>query len=165
MKKLWTIWKKQTNKKKKKNTREAIALLCILYSLNVKEWKVHSLSEWKQFHFYRVNFHSEKSEILLCHSLKSDISLFKEWNFHSFRVNFSLFLRIDHSSHSCERTNLNFNKHKRNHLYKEWLEWSIPKKEWKIHSKRLCHSLKSDIVRFHSFQSGNSFYKSEISLF
>ena len=79
----------------------------VLNPLNVKEWKVHLLSEWKQFHSkrvkfhsYRVNFDSEKSEILLCHSLKSDISLFKEWKFHSFRVNFSLFLRIDPSSHS-----------------------------------------------------------------
>ena len=82
------------------HVRNTLFHFCQLWAVNVKEWKVHSLSEWKQFHSYRVNFHSEKSEILLCHSFKSGISLFKEWNFHSFRVNFSLFLRIGHSSHS-----------------------------------------------------------------
>ena len=56
-----------------------------------------SLLEWKQFHskrvkFYscRVNFDSEKREILLCHSLrvnchslKSEIFTLLEWIFHS----------------------------------------------------------------------------------
>ena len=57
-------------------------------------------------------------------------------------------------------------------LVQEWLQVPVLSKsekftlkEWKFHLLKSDNSLlKSDIVRFHSFQSWNSLYKGEISL-
>ena len=122
------------------------------YSLNAKEWKVHSFSEWKMFHSKRVNFtqtkmkfHSNKSEIL-------PISLFQEWKFHSFKTEFFTLFR------KCSLEPLSrVNKFK--------FEWSLPEKSEKFTLQRVKFSLLNewnewDFTRsrvkshpFHSFKN------------
>ena len=69
-------------------------------SLNAKEWKVHSFSEWKMFHSKQENFTLTRVNFTLTRLKSYPFHSFKSENLTRSRVNLSLFLESDHSNHS-----------------------------------------------------------------